>query len=60
VIVWAAFGLGNANPNTAEGARRVALPVTKGKKFSKLHDNVIPTETLDKVVVSFGCKDNLL
>ena len=54
VIVWGAFGLGNANPNTAEGARLVALPMTKGKIFSELHDNVIPTETLDKVVISFG------
>ena len=54
VIVWGAFGLGNANPNTAEGARLVALPMTRGKIFSELHDNVIPTETLDKVVISFG------
>jgi hypothetical protein len=54
VIVWGTFGLGNANPNNAEGARLVALPMTRGKKFSELHDNVIPTETLDKVVISFG------
>ena len=54
VIVWGTFGFGNANPNNAEGARLVALPITRGKKFSELHDNVIPTDTLDKVVISFG------
>lgn len=54
VIVWGAFGSGNASSNTAEGARLVALPMIRGKKFSELQDNVIPTETLDKVVISFG------
>ena len=54
VIVWGTFGFGNANPNNAEGARLVALPMARAKKLSELHDNVIPTETLDKVVISFG------
>ncbi len=54
VIVWGTFGFGNANPNSAEGARLVALPMARAKKLSELHDNVIPTETLDKVVISFG------
>jgi pimeloyl-ACP methyl ester carboxylesterase len=54
VVVWGTFGFGNANPNNPEGARLVALPITRGKKFSELHDNVFPTDTLDKVVISFG------
>jgi len=28
--------------------------MTRGEKLSELQDNVIPTETLDKVVISFG------
>ena len=52
VIVWGTFGFGNANPNNAEGARLVALPMARAKKLSELHDNVIPTETLDKVAYS--------
>jgi pimeloyl-ACP methyl ester carboxylesterase len=54
VVVWGTFGFGNADPTTPEGARLVALPMTRGKKLSELQDNVIPTETLDKVVISFG------
>jgi len=54
VVVWGTFGFGNADPNTPEGARLVALPMTRGEKLSELQDNVIPTETLDKVVISFG------
>ena len=54
VVVWGTFGFGNANPNNPEGARLVALPMTRGGKLSELEDNVIPTETLDKVVISFG------
>ena len=54
VIVRGTFGFGNANPNNAEGARLVALPMARAEKLSELHDNVIPTETLDKVVISFG------
>ena len=51
VVVWGTFGFGNADPNTPEGARLVALPMTRGEKLSELQDNVIPTETLDKVVI---------
>ena len=54
VIVWGTFGFGNADPNNPEGARLVALPMARGKELRELRDNVIPTETLDKVVISFG------
>lgn len=54
IIVWGTFGFGNANPSDPSGARLIALPMAEGKKLDQMQDNVIPSETLDRVVVSFG------
>ena len=54
VVVWGTFGFGNANPNTDTGARMIALPIATGKELNELQDNVVATETLDKVVISLG------
>jgi pimeloyl-ACP methyl ester carboxylesterase len=53
-IVWGTFGFGNANPKDPAGARLIALPMAENKPLSQLQDNVYPSETLDRVVVSFG------
>lgn len=51
--VWGAFGLGQVNPNTPQGARLVALPMAPGKKLKELQDNVKPAGALDRVVFNF-------
>jgi hypothetical protein len=53
-IVWGTFGFGNANPGDPAGARLIALPMAKDKTLDQLQDDVYPSETLDRVVVSFG------
>ncbi len=47
--VWGAFTYGAADPDTAEGARLVALPMEEGKPLVALVDNVSPTVVLDTV-----------
>ncbi len=53
-VVWGTFGFGNADPSSPEGTRLVALPMVGGRNLRDLQDDVIATETLDKVVISFG------
>ena len=53
-IVWGTFGFGNADPKDPSGTRLIALPMAEEKTLSQLQDNVFPSETLDRVVVSFG------
>ena len=52
-MVWGAFGLGQVDPNTATGARQIALPMDKGKSLKELRDNVKPAGALDRVKVNF-------
>jgi pimeloyl-ACP methyl ester carboxylesterase len=52
-VAWGAFGIKRTNPDSEEGARRIALPMQMGKTLRALRDNVIPAGALDKVVVSF-------
>ena len=47
--VWGAFTYGAADPDTAAGARLVALPMEQGKPLVALVDNVSPTVVLDTV-----------
>jgi len=51
--VWGAFGLGQVNPNSPEGARLFSLPMAQGKKLSELHDRVKPDGALDRIVFNF-------
>ncbi len=51
--VWGAFGLGQVDPNTSEGARLVALPMVPGQPLRELHDNVQSAGALDRIVFNF-------
>jgi len=51
--VWGAFGLGQVNPNTPQGARLVALPMAMGQPLRELNDNVESVGALDRVVFNF-------
>jgi len=51
--VWGAFGLGQVNPNTPQGARLFGLPMAPGKKLKELQDNVKPAGALDRVIFNF-------
>jgi pimeloyl-ACP methyl ester carboxylesterase len=53
-MVWGTFGIGALNPNRTEDARLISLPMHQGKNLYQLQDTVVPTETLDRVVVNFG------
>ena len=53
--VWGAFGGGSANPERADGADLVALPMVEGIPLEELRDAVRPNGVLDRVRVSlFG------
>lgn len=52
-IVWGAFGLGQVNPNTAEGARLIALPMQTTSVPGSDNDSVLPDGALDRYVVNF-------
>ena len=52
-VAWGAFGLGQVNPNSVQGARLVALPMASGRSLRELHDDVGPDGALDRVVVNF-------
>jgi pimeloyl-ACP methyl ester carboxylesterase len=52
-IAWGTFGLGRINPNTADGARRIGLPMAEGQKLSELRDDLWPDFTLDQVTFNF-------
>src|SRR5262245_13321331 len=47
-IVWGAFAGSYANPQTAEGARLVALPMREGASLRELRDDVQPRGALDR------------
>jgi len=51
-LVWGAFGPAQVNPNTATGARQLALPMQKGKRLDELSDRVAPSGALDRVVLN--------
>ena len=54
-VVWGAFGPGSASPNTAEGARLIALPMRIGVPLNELTDPVVADGALDRVRFSiFG------
>jgi hypothetical protein len=48
-IVWGAFGLGQVDPATAEGARLMALPMRKGASLAELVDDTVPSGALDRL-----------
>ncbi|MEM9020402.1 MAG: hypothetical protein AAGC44_07540 [Planctomycetota bacterium] len=49
--VWGAFTYGAADPDTAEGARLVALPMERGVPLDQLVDTVAPTTVLDRLTL---------
>lgn len=49
-IVWGAFGLGQVDPNTPEGARMVGLPMRKGSSLSALRDDTVSEGALDRFI----------
>jgi hypothetical protein len=49
--VWGAFSGGFADPETAAGARKVALPMTPGRPLAALQDSVRPDGALEEVKV---------
>ncbi len=53
-VVWGAFGPGVANPNTAAGARSIALPMEMGKKLKDLKDDIVSTGALGRVEVNLA------
>jgi hypothetical protein len=52
-VVWGAFGLGQVNPNTADGARLIALPMQPKTALRAAKDSVVPDGALDRYVVNF-------
>ncbi len=52
-VAWGAFGLGQVDPSSPQGARSIALPMARGQSLRELHDNVKPDGALDRVVVNF-------
>jgi hypothetical protein len=50
-LVWGAFEGAYANPNTADGARLVALPMRIGEPLAALRDDVEPEGVLESVRV---------
>jgi len=51
--VWGAFSPGYANPNSAAGARLVAMPMRTGAPLRELRDEVVPDGVLDRVRWNF-------
>ncbi|MFQ5991553.1 MAG: esterase/lipase family protein [Nitrospiraceae bacterium] len=52
-VAWGAFGFGQVNPNSVQGARLVALPMASGRSLRELRDGVRPDGALDRVIVNF-------
>ena len=52
-VAWGAFGLGQVDPDSPEGARMLALPMAQGTPLSQLKDDVHSDGALDRVVVNF-------
>ncbi|MEM1329585.1 MAG: hypothetical protein AAGG07_03390 [Planctomycetota bacterium] len=57
--VWGAFTFGAADADTADGARKIALPMEEGKPLAEIRDSVIPTDVLDVVVADVAVFRNL-
>jgi len=51
-VVWGAFSGGFANPETAAGARLVAVPMAEGKSLAELRDAVTPNGVLDDISIN--------
>lgn len=51
-VVWGAFSGKYANPETADGARLVALPMALGRPLRELRDDVQPVGVLDSLELS--------
>ena len=52
-LVWGAFGVNQVDPNTAAGARLIALPIHHDATFESAQNIVEPDGALDRVLVSF-------
>jgi hypothetical protein len=52
-LVWGAFDGGEADPETPEGARLIALPMKEGVPIGDLTDSVHSDGALDRVKVKF-------
>lgn len=52
--VWGSFTYGAADPDTAEGARLVALPMEIGVPLAQIRDDVVPTTVLDTLSIDVG------
>lgn len=52
-MVWGAFAGGYANPQTARGARMLALPMAMGQPLDQLKDTAVPSGALDRLRVDF-------
>ncbi len=52
-VAWGDFGLGHLNPNSPDGARRIALPMAGGAPLSALIDDLQPAGALDQVRFNF-------
>lgn len=50
-VVWGAFDPTRIDPNSPEGARKIALPMKLGVELGQLQDNLAPAGALDRVVV---------
>ncbi len=54
IPVWGSFIYGAADPDTADGARLVALPMEQGVPLAELRDDVVPTDVLDTLTLDVG------
>ncbi len=52
-VVWGAFGSGAVDPESADGARLLALPMEPDKDLKELRDSVRQAGALDRVVLNF-------
>ena len=52
-VVWGAFGSGAVDPESADGARLLALPMKPGTDLNGLRDSVEQAGALDRVVLNF-------
>jgi len=49
--VWGAFVGGAADPQNANGARLISLPIAEGRELSSLQDNVVPDGVMEAIKV---------
>lgn len=53
-VVWGAFESGYVDPNTADGARLMGLPLDAELAFGPEPDSVVPAGSIDRLVVRFA------